>query len=302
MKMQSTSINEDLLCNFFRKVVFLNLFIVSLLTNAQTGSAHRFYYELTYKPNKNIKTEEKVLTILDISTDKSIYRDYTVMAQDSILKSEIEKMKKSGVYAEMEKLIKMPKFSYKIYKSYPDFTIGYVDGIEKNFYGYKDKLNFSWKISKEKSIIENYNCQKASVEFGGRVWNAWFTQDLPFQDGPYKFYGLPGLIVKVEDSKQDYVWILKGNKKINNYNEFSFAENLHYRGNFTITYINRPKFEKTYNDYKKDPLAAMRWQIDKDKLSTKMPGSEITYGQMFENQNKVLKDILSSNSNPIESN
>lgn len=300
--MKSTLTNGSLLNNFFRKTIFLNLLIFSLLSNAQNSSAQRFYYELTYKPNENIKTEEKVITILDISKDKSIYRDYTVMAQDSILRSEVEKMKKSGVYAEMEKLIKMPKFSYKIYKFYPDFTIGHVDGIEKNFYGYKEKLNFSWKISNEKSIIEHYNCQKASVEFGGRIWDAWFTQDLPFQDGPYKFYGLPGLIVKIEDSKQDYVWILKGNKKIDNYNEFSFAENLHYRGNFNIAYIEKNKFKKTYKEYKKDPLAGMRGQVDRDMLSKKMPGSEITYGQMFENQNKVLKDILNSNSNPIESN
>ncbi|AYN02651.1 GLPGLI family protein [Chryseobacterium sp. 3008163] len=287
--------------NVFLLKICYAIFLIPVLYNSQT--AQRFYYELTYRPDKALSDKEKTTTILDINKDKSIYRDYTVMAQDSILKSEMEKMQKSGVYTEMEKMIKMPKFSYRVYKFYPDNNnIAYVDGIEKSFYGYKEKINLPWDILKDKSFIEGYNCQKASLKFGGRIWNAWFTQELPFQDGPYKFGGLPGLIVKIEDSEQDYVWLLKGNKKIDNYNEFSFTDNLYYRGNFNITYISKSKFEKTYNEYKKDPLAAMKGQVKPEMLSQKMPGSDVTYGQMFENQNKVLKKILGSNTNPIEKN
>lgn len=287
--------------NFFKiRFIAFAIFFIPLLYSSQT--AQRFYYELTYKPNKASDLKEKITTILDVAKEKSIYRDYTVMSQDSILQSEVEKMKKSGVYVQMEKMIKMPKFSYRIYKFYPDNTIGYVDGIEKNLYGYKEKIDLPWQIENDKSVIEGYNCQKASVKFGGRVWSAWFTQDLPFQEGPYKFYGLPGMIVKIEDSEQDYVWILKGNKKMDNYNEFSFTDNLYYKGNFNVTYINKNKFEKTYNEYKKDPLAAMKGQVKPEMLSQKMPGSDVTYGQMFENQNKLLKNILNSNTNPIELN
>ena len=46
---------------------------------------------------------------------------------------------------------------------------------------------------------------KAVTEFAGRKWTAWFTEELPFQDGPYKFRGLPGLIVKLEDATQSHV-------------------------------------------------------------------------------------------------
>jgi GLPGLI family protein len=45
-----------------------------------------------------------------------------------------------------------------------------------------------------------------------------------FPDGPYKFSGLPGLIVKIEDADKNYSWELKGNKKIENYSELTYME------------------------------------------------------------------------------
>src|SRR5690606_38747581 len=38
------------------------------------------------------------------------------------------------------------------------------------------------------------------VDFGGRCWVAWFVPDIPIADGPYKFCGLPGLILNMEDT------------------------------------------------------------------------------------------------------
>lgn len=283
---------------------FSFLFILFISSNliAQNTVAQRFFYEMQYKPNKQVDAREQVIAILDITKEKSVYRDYSVVSQDSILQVEVEKMKKSGTYNQVEKLIKLPKFSYKVYKYYPDLTTAYIDGIEKHYYGYKEKLNFNWNIFNDKQIIEGYNCQKAMTTFGGREWTAWFTQEIPFPDGPYKFSGLPGLIIKIEDKDSDYVWTLKGNKKINDYKEFSYAETLYHKGDLNITFIEKQKFEKTFEKYKKDPLAAMRSQMSKDMVSKKMPGSDITYGQMFENQNKILKDLLNSTTNPIEIN
>jgi GLPGLI family protein len=62
--------------------------------------------------------------------------------------------------------------------------------------------------------IGDYQTQKAETKFGGRTWYAWFTQQVPLQDGPYKFSGLPGLIVKVQDAKGDYSFDLMQTKKL----------------------------------------------------------------------------------------
>lgn len=272
-----------------------------LALNAQQ-TANRFFYELTFKPKKEKPETEKVMTSLDITKDKSIYQDFTVPAQDSIIKMEIEAMEKSGTWKDMSKSIKMPKFSFKIYKTYPDMTVSYMDRISTKLFKYDDPVTFNWKILPDKEKIGAYNTQKATTEFGGRKWTAWFSTELPFQDGPYKFHGLPGLIVKVEDDEKNYSWTLQGNKNVENWEEFSFAEkaNTKYGMSNTAVATTKEKFTKSYENFKADPLAEARPYMTPEFLNRTMPGSSKTFGEMMKEQEKLLKDFFGSNNNPIE--
>jgi GLPGLI family protein len=47
------------------------------------------------------------------------------------------------------------------------------------------------KISSEKRKIGDFDCQRAELDYGGRKWIAWFAAEIPFQDVPYVFHGLP---------------------------------------------------------------------------------------------------------------
>lgn len=73
------------------------------------------------------------------------------------------------------------------------------------YYLIEDSLaNFHWIITNEKKTILKYNCTKATTMYRGRFFEAWFTEDVPLQNGPWKFCGLPGLIIKVNDSENIY--------------------------------------------------------------------------------------------------
>lgn len=64
-----------------------------------------------------------------------------------------------------------------------------------------------WTYSEDEPVQWNgYTCNKASTTFAGREYTAWYTFDIPIVYGPYKFYGLPGLIVKLEESTGMYIW------------------------------------------------------------------------------------------------
>lgn len=54
--------------------------------------------------------------------------------------------------------------------------------------------------------IIGYECRKATTEFAGRQYTAWFTPEIPLPFGPYKFGSLPGLILKIEDGERQFVW------------------------------------------------------------------------------------------------
>lgn len=287
-----------------KKIFTVFAFTAFFALNAQE-TANRFFYELTFKPKKDSAKLDKVMTVLDVVKDRSIYRDYTLLAQDSILKIQVEAMQKAGTFKDISKGVTMPKFSEKVYKFYPGMKVQYSDRVANGFtpmnIGYNEDLKFNWKIENQKEKIGAYNTQKATTEYGGRKWTAWFTTDIPLQDGPYKFQGLPGLIVKVTDDGNNYSWELKGNKKVADFKEATYLESVSPGGDGgKVVEVSRDKFERTFGDFKKDPMATARPYLTSEVMSQKIPGSDLTIGQMVKQQEKMLNDFFNANDNPIE--
>jgi len=78
----------------------------------------------------------------------------------------------------------------------------------KSLYYEEDLNNCTWQIHPEKRSLAGYDCQRATTTFAGRDYEAWFTLTIPQRDGPYKFNGLPGLIVKISDTQGHYSFTL----------------------------------------------------------------------------------------------
>jgi len=75
---------------------------------------------------------------------------------------------------------------------------------------------FKWTIdSKETKKIGNYVCKKATTYFRGRNYLAWYAVDIPTQFGPWKFNGLPGLILEVYDETNRFHWTVQKIKTLN---------------------------------------------------------------------------------------
>jgi GLPGLI family protein len=63
-------------------------------------------------------------------------------------------------------------------------------------------LKIDWKIQEDKMKIGIFNCKKAIGNFRGRTFIVWFTEEIPLPYGPWKLYGLPGLILQAEDTEK----------------------------------------------------------------------------------------------------
>ena len=98
-----------------------------------------------------------------------------------------------------------------IYKDLGSRTLILSDHISINPYLVTDTLNnFNWEITAEQMTILDYKCTKAITQFRGRTYIAWFAEDIALPFGPWKFGGLPGLIIKVSDEEEKYKYELSG--------------------------------------------------------------------------------------------
>ena len=92
-----------------------------------------------------------------------------------------------------------------IYMNYPD---GYVTVRSKvmdmpvEFV--EEKEQPQWRLTDEVKVIEGYECHGAEADFRGRRWIAWYTEDIPMNAGPWKLWGLPGLILEAYDTEDHY--------------------------------------------------------------------------------------------------
>lgn len=78
-------------------------------------------------------------------------------------------------------------------------------------YQYEESLPLmQWEMLAEEKEILGYNCNSAKTKFRGREWTVWFTTDIPYSYGPWKFSGLPGVILKATDSKNLFDWTAIG--------------------------------------------------------------------------------------------
>jgi len=75
---------------------------------------------------------------------------------------------------------------------------------------------FKWEIeNNETKKIGDYICKKATTTFRGRNYIAWYTLDFTTYFGPWKFNGLPGLILEVYDETNRHHWIAQKIKTFN---------------------------------------------------------------------------------------
>ncbi|MFD2786785.1 GLPGLI family protein [Hymenobacter rubripertinctus] len=193
--------------------IFFAIFLFLIFTGnkviAQSSRAKVIcLYRLTSRPDSTSKTTWEELTQLAISDSSSEFRSFVRYKADSlILKYQYADLNSPAMYAGMTEATNLPKYKFDgvIIKNSKTTTCLYYGIINKILYSYQDNdYSLNWKLSTDTARINGYTCQKAFTKLGGRKYTAWFTRQIPISNGPYKFGGLPGLIVSISDSTGSY--------------------------------------------------------------------------------------------------
>lgn len=272
----------------------LGVFSALLIAQLAFGQANRFVYQVTMKPDVNNKSDVKTENAyLDISAEKSLFYSENRIKRDSVMRANFQSGGARGFNREqMEGL--QSNINYSIEKDKKSQKTIYKDRIGRDIYIYEEDRPLDWKMSSETTKIGDYKVQKATADFAGRKWTAWFTTDLPYQDGPYKFSGLPGLVVKVEDESGDYSFDLMKNYKIADFPEMSQFGN--------VMKVKRTDYVKQQEKFKSDPVSFMTSQRGAGGITPprRNGGGGENPAEMRKRMAERAKKEMEKNSNPIE--
>lgn len=264
------------------------LFLLILFFSLSTAQTNRFFYEVKFKEDSTQTEHQKVFMVLDINPNETKYYDNTFLEKDSTNKANHSQLTNWTSQIPVTR------------KKNSNKNINYTF-IDNQLYSYPTEDLIQWKLSDKTKKYLHFNLQQATTNFGGRKWTAWFTKEIPLSEGPYKFTGLPGLIVLLEDDHNQYSFSLVKSKKLEKtYDTSNFLE---------VRYGNKPLpiSEKIYLkkslEYYNDPLQEIRAEMKNGTIKSYEDG-----GKRYSKPEELVplireeQEYIRQNNNPIELN
>jgi GLPGLI family protein len=97
-------------------------------------------------------------------------------------------------------------------KNYKQNALYYNYGVvmRAKLFDIKDSLHsMRWELHKETKKIKNFDCKMAKTIFRGRTYTAYYTTKIPIATGPWKFGGLPGVILEISSDDGEFAWTIE---------------------------------------------------------------------------------------------
>lgn len=180
------------------KYFFLFFTILSVAQSVNGQSSDDQMYSITYLSTFKFKESQerynKEYVRLMVKNEKSMFQVYNAMVRDTL-------NSKGVMSSELSNKYYTPN-SYAIEMKGDSLT--YYDEVGREEYVYKEQIKFDWDLINEQKEIKGFACKKAMLTYGGRDWVAWYAPEVTVNAGPYKFNGLPGLIIKMTDTSNLY--------------------------------------------------------------------------------------------------
>ncbi len=191
------------------KALFGFFILISTLAFGQKNILKEeiYTYQLNYQFNyikdslntNDLRSEDFVLYV---DKQQNSYFLPTKLLEIDYVLAEVEKTNQM-IQLPLSQTIQLPTSysKWRVFKRTSGESF-FVDMLGKNTFKYvmDDDINFSWTITDEEKEILGYKATKAVTKAYGRLWEAWFTKEIPLNNGPYKFSGLTGLILQLSDS------------------------------------------------------------------------------------------------------
>ncbi len=267
------------------KSSFLLVLLLGFFVKSQT---HRFIYDVEYKKDSTSDVSTKENYVLDVGKNEILYYTRDFFIADSLINNNIPFPKDMRLNTSTIIFHKINSDDYDEY-----------DLLENTILKLQTKDSQNWKLTEEKKQVKNLTLQKATTVWGGRNWTAWFTTEIPFQEGPYKFHGLPGLIVEIYDDKNNYRFELVKSENIAKTSENQFIA-MSRQMSVPVTW---EKYKSTKIKFYESPINFIRNGMSgsKDEEFFLNDGTTVNSKNLRE-VNETLRKTIKRYNNPIEIN
>ncbi len=201
-----------------------------------------FMYDYRYlKDTTDVTSESTDRMALQVGYGISKFSSYRTMQIDSLLRvstaEQIEANPNRYIGGE----------TYSIYKNYPVGKFTMTDKIATDWFLVEELIpEQQWTLTDDTKEILGYQCKSARCRFRGRDYTAYYTEEIPVADGPWKFGGLPGFIMEARDADNHYSFTCVG---IN-----SKAERAITMPEVSYNKTSRVKYYQTKHRYETNPL------------------------------------------------
>lgn len=221
-------------------------------------------YDISFATGSTKKVNSQAF--LQIGSKFSKFLDANTLRRDSLLEK-YSKLKSLGG-SELNELGKLKIiYNNNILKDLLSKRIFYQGKVSKNSYQYDESFPAqNWILSNDNKIILGYHCKSAKLMFRGRNYVAWYTVEIPKNDGPANFSGLPGLILKISDDKGEYEFSAIAIEKR--------KMNIYWRNEKSIIPISRDDFRKIQRNYFENPgffLSGKAYDANGKEIVPKLP-------------------------------
>lgn len=209
------------------KTLFTSLFALAITTVAFAQNPDKALARVRYSFShiQDTTQKDKPYTenmLLVIGKNASVYTSYDKINRNLEMEKQIqEQIKNQAGSGQMSIKIGsegvIPKavtpLDYFFYAKENKFFT--KERLFNNYLTEEDAPKINWKITKDTASFSGVKCQKAIAHFKGRNWIAWFAPDMPFQSGPWKLNGLPGLIIEAIDETKTVRFQFAGIENVN---------------------------------------------------------------------------------------
>ena len=196
------------------KIIAFLVFINSVFCFSQEKYTQKISYDLNVKVSENNHINEEMVLLLN--QNESVYTSQNKIKNDSVKRYYLINKDLQGFQSYILNNDKKNLINYFIWKKNSDYIYQIKSGLK--IVQYKNSLpQLNWQIINNSSEeILGYKVQKAETVYEGKKYYAWFSTEIPINNGPFVFNGLPGLILKIQNEDSSYVITVKGIKNESN--------------------------------------------------------------------------------------